>query len=447
VSPVARPRLSVVIPTRNRPHTLRFALQTCAAQDFDDCEIVVADNSDVPDATRETVGGFDDTRMKYVRSPKRLAMTDNWEFALSQATAEYVTIIGDDDGLLLHALPEIDRLLRLLDTPVLHWESVCYNWPDLPLQPHLLPNELLVPLAQVDFYYPIRLTDARPLMLDAANSGVSYARLPMIFGSAIHQSVVSRLRAITGRVFQSQSPDVYSAFAFGYLAGTYHSVAAPMTIAGLSGRSNGVAAIFLRGRSPITDEFRRLNVEARHGCHPRVPDLTTMAALVADSFQRARDALFRDDPLLWLDRQALVHHCLRELADVGSEEWRESARAIREAIQDDPTLLAWFEATHGERRAEDAPRRVPLPRYGGTYLNLDAADFGVTDVSGAAQLCEKLLGYQRDGVNAHVVPEHREPPPGASEDGPTGRWRQLRSAARRLAGLGMARPGTPAPPG
>src|SRR5262245_26841258 len=100
---MAGPRFSIVIPTRDRASTLPFTLRTCLAQEFDDCEIVVADNHSAP-PTREVVDSFSDRRIRYVRTPAPLAMSDSWDFAVSQATGEYVLLIGSDDGLLLHAL-------------------------------------------------------------------------------------------------------------------------------------------------------------------------------------------------------------------------------------------------------------------------------------------------------------------------------------------------------
>src|SRR6188472_2928641 len=96
-------RISIVIPTRDRESTLGFTLQTCLAQEFDDFEIVVADNSTRP-ATRQLIEQIASPRIRYVRAPKPLAMTDNWEFGLSQARGELITVLGSDDGLLLHSL-------------------------------------------------------------------------------------------------------------------------------------------------------------------------------------------------------------------------------------------------------------------------------------------------------------------------------------------------------
>jgi FkbM family methyltransferase len=398
-----RPRLSVVIPTRGRTGTLVSTLRTCVAQEFADCEFVVSDNSG-GDGVREVLGRFDDPRVRHARTPRLLAMTDSWEFAVAQARGEYVTVIGDDDGLLLHALSEIDRILGLIGDSVLRWESVCYTWPDLPAQPHAAPNELLIPLTQVDAYHPVYRVDARRAILDAAHSRISYAQLPMIYASAIPRSLLDRLRSRTGRVFRSAFPDVYSAFAVAHLAGRYHSCTAPMGLSGQSGTSNGVAVLFLGERSPVAEEFRRLNAGAGHIAHPGVPDLPLMAALVADSFQHARETLFPDDAELVLDRRAVLVECLQALGGAGEAELAGAADAMRSAIRDDPALLAWFEKSW-RAAARDAPRKPALRRYGGTYLHLDAAAFGVRDVYGAAELCERLLGYKAEGVNAHLAPE------------------------------------------
>jgi glycosyltransferase involved in cell wall biosynthesis len=110
---------------------LDSALRTCLDQHFDDYEIVVCDHCSSPE-TRAVVDRFGSSRIKYIRSPKPLAVSDNWDLALSHATGEYVTVLGDDDGLLRHALLEADRLINLFGgIKVLHWDWVKYTWPNL----------------------------------------------------------------------------------------------------------------------------------------------------------------------------------------------------------------------------------------------------------------------------------------------------------------------------
>src|SRR5262249_26316343 len=114
------PRFSIVIPTRERPSTLEYTLASCLAQDGD-FEAVVSDNCTGP-ATRELVERIADVRVRYIRTPEVLAMTDSLEFAVSHARGEYVVMQGDDDGLLRHALPVIDAIIRMTGAPLLRWD-------------------------------------------------------------------------------------------------------------------------------------------------------------------------------------------------------------------------------------------------------------------------------------------------------------------------------------
>jgi hypothetical protein len=78
------------------------------------------------------------------------------------------------------------------------------------------------------------------------------------------------------------------------------------------------------------------------------------------------------------------------------EEWQKSIQAIRASISDEKQLSAWFE----RQFANDVPQtmltnspRKRIKGFHGKYLDLDASEFEVTDVYGAAELCEKIMGY------------------------------------------------------
>ena len=397
-------RFSVVVPTRDRADTLPFTLRTCLEQEFDDYEVVVSDNCSDP-ATRQVVEALAHPRLRYVRTPRPLAVSDSWDFAVAQAAGEYLTILGSDDGLLPHALREIDRLLRTVNTLALRWECVNYTWPNLPVTEHAQPNRLQVPLTQVGGAHALRRVEAGDVISAAANSQIPYSRLPMIYCSAIHHSLLTRLRERTGRVFRSLAPDMYSAFAFAHAAGAYHSVDAPMAINALSGRSTGVAVIYLQGRSPIGQEFHALSAGAGHALHPWVPDLPVMAAYIADAFLHARDALFPEDETLSLDRKLLAMNCLRQVRCADANEWRTALESVRQSLSDDPSLQAWL--AEQDKAGVPTPQALtpPLLRYSDGALYLKADGFGVSDVYGAAQLCEQLLGYRADGLTVQVDPD------------------------------------------
>ena len=402
---MSSPRFSIVIPTRDRAATLAYALRTCLSQEFEDFEVVVSDN-DSPPMTRELAESFGDRRIKYVRTPAALAMTDSLEFAVSHATGEFVTIIGDDDGYLPHSLREMDRILRLTDARALRWDAVVYNWPDIAPQRYAKPNALLLPLRMLacDYHF-IERHESRPCIAEAAQYKIGYADLPMIYCSVIHREVFEKLHRETGRFFKSRTPDVYAAFAVAQAAGVYHTLNAPLAIVGTSGKSTGIARHFVRGESAIDRDFRTLNDQAGHALHPIVPDLPPIPSAVADAFLYAKEALFADDAELSLDRKRMIEGCLGGIDLETEEEWRHALDVCRATLADDAELQAWFETTYGSQSFTSLAKREhkqAAKRYGGNYLCLDASEFGVSDIVGVSELCEKLFGYQRDGMDARL---------------------------------------------
>src|SRR5258705_9700603 len=101
-----KPFFSIVIPTRNRAHLLRYALQSALNQDFDDYEIIVSDNCS-EDNTAQVVKEAPGDLIRYVRPEKSLSMPDHWNFALDQIRGRYVTYLCDDDALAPTALQRV----------------------------------------------------------------------------------------------------------------------------------------------------------------------------------------------------------------------------------------------------------------------------------------------------------------------------------------------------
>jgi glycosyltransferase involved in cell wall biosynthesis len=386
---MSRPRFSVVIPTRERADTLRSALATCLAQDFDSFEVVVCDNHSSP-ATREVVEAADSPRVRYIRAPRPLAMSANWELAVSHASGEYVLVVGDDDGLLPFALSRADRLLRETGLAVLRWEWAFYNWPS-----HLFPNQrngLEVPLG-----WGFRTAAAAEVIRAVVNEGAWHPALPMLYNSAVRRDILDALRRRAGRVFASVCPDIYSGIAVAAVAGEFGVVGTPLSVCGSSGGTVG-GHVVSDPDSTVAREFWRLNADDGLVWHPLAPRLAVLPAFAAECFLQARDRLFPDDPNLALDRPAVAMHCLRANRARDEAEWRDGIDRIAASLADDPAARDDF-----LRRAADVPMNPfhtpdqfagdrPWTGVRSGRLCLNAADYGVTNVADAVALCAELVG-------------------------------------------------------
>ena len=92
-------KFTLIIPTKNRQKTAIKAVKSGVLSNYKNLEIIVSDVSD-DDSLRYKVKELSDSRIRYHYHSESLSMKNNWEFAVSQATGDYVTIIGDDDALM-----------------------------------------------------------------------------------------------------------------------------------------------------------------------------------------------------------------------------------------------------------------------------------------------------------------------------------------------------------
>jgi glycosyltransferase involved in cell wall biosynthesis len=303
---MSHPKFSIVIPTRNRAQTLQYAIKTCLNQDFEDYEIIVSDNFSTPD-TQDLVEKFNDDRIVFVRTNQPLAMSENWDFAISHIRGDYVILIGDDDGLLLNSLSYLDKVIDSTNERVIRWEWILYYWPDFFIKN--VAGKMYIPIGKgsTELY-------STEIIKKVANYELHYKTLPMLYNSAVHSSILKKIKEKNGVFFNSQAPDIYSGFVIAKSVKKYLSLNTPLSIAGLSKSSNGAAQLYTNQKSSINEDFAKLNDKAGLTWHTNVPSINVLPAIIADSYYHAKDKLFPDEEDA-VDYNRLVKNCIQELTN------------------------------------------------------------------------------------------------------------------------------------
>lgn len=226
-----QPKMTVIIPTRERPDTLEKCLKTVVAQDYDNLEIIVSDNFSC-DSTEDVVRSYNDMRITYLNTGKRLSMSHNWEFALSHVADGWVTILGDDDGLLPASLTKVAGIIESTDIQAIRSRECSYSWPSLTGKEFSL---LVIPLQS---NYEVR--DSKTWLSRVLNGYAAYPELPMMYhGGFVSMSVLKEIKGRTGAFYRSCVPDVYSAIAISSVIKSYIYSHEPFAIDGVSGHSTG----------------------------------------------------------------------------------------------------------------------------------------------------------------------------------------------------------------
>jgi glycosyltransferase involved in cell wall biosynthesis len=201
------PTLSVVIPTRNRPSELRYAV-TSALQigNLTEVEVIVSSNGESLDYDISQLESSVISQIKIVRSPERLSLSQNWKFALKYASGIWVHILGDDDIIILKSNFNLDSLLKTENVNGIKFELSHFDW----VEGH--PKQTVVKRRVLDgkiVYTPI-----------ARNWGSSWWKvLPHKYPTSTAHSLVRRdwLQNLgLENIYNSRSPDWYTGAVFAF---------------------------------------------------------------------------------------------------------------------------------------------------------------------------------------------------------------------------------------
>jgi glycosyltransferase involved in cell wall biosynthesis len=233
-------KISVLIPTRDRLELLRHAVASVRRIDDPDWEVVISDNCSSGDV-EGYVASLEDERIRYLRTPELLSVTENWNNALVHSTGDYVVMLGDDDALLSDYFARTRRLIADFEHPeVIYHSALSYAYPGvIPAEPDgFLRGEGYARFLRGGAERPFRLPpeQANRFARAAADFRLAYG-FNMQFVT-ISRSAVETLSG-DGSFFRSPFPDYY---AMNHLFARARSIVVephPLVVIGVSPRSYG----------------------------------------------------------------------------------------------------------------------------------------------------------------------------------------------------------------
>lgn len=231
-------------------------------------------------------------------------MTNNWELGLSHASGDYVTFLGDDDGLLPDALEIARRFHEQWPDEILSWLPFTWLWPDS------LAIEYRN-LAQMHFGRQVRRVDSRAMLRDVLVGRSDWTTLPTLYCSFVPRTIIDKVKASQGRHFLASLPDVSSGITNLWFSNTYARAHRPLSCWGLSRHSTGVSQYFRVGSTGATFDRERV-AAADEAWHRKVSGAELIVeARVADLYLKLKDRLFPNEKDLEVDMAVL----LRRVAD------------------------------------------------------------------------------------------------------------------------------------
>jgi hypothetical protein len=366
----SQPRYTVIIPTRNRSEYLEAAILTALGQESDDFELVVSDNHS-EDGTAEMLSALKDRRLRVIRPPRPLAMVQHFEWVLRQAKGEWITVIGDDDGLMPFFFEFADALTRgpASDFDAIYGPKPSYQWPGL---------ETLYGRNVIRFdAHSGRETELSSEVMDRVSYGDDsyFGHAQFYTGTLFRRSLLERIRArqTEGRIYHSFTPDASSVVATLLNTDKILKVGLPFAWGGSSPKSTGAQATRAQrhagGSTEIFEDFKHLNLAAGIAAHPRFRSVLEVEGCAKVYFLESLYAMSLANGYGWHERFDDESHSYRLFQAVYAEQQRRKRRglpteAYDRLFADNGLRAAGFEALPASGYASRAFAYVEKQRRG-----------------------------------------------------------------------------------
>ena len=230
-----KPKYSILIPTYNKAEYLQYSIKSVLNSNYQNFELIISDDFST-DKTEEYLLTLNDKRVKIIKPPIKLTQTKNYEFLLTFARGEWVTIIGDDDGVLPLFFEKLDKLTnKFQNIKLIHTKPALYYWEDIDdyFGPRVCDYK--------NFFEKPKLRNSKNSLFMALAGLKDRTNLPMIYTSGIVKNeLINRIKRKSNNLFfQSVIPDYYSMVALLYEEHQYLDVSEPLFWVGSSKQSAG----------------------------------------------------------------------------------------------------------------------------------------------------------------------------------------------------------------
>jgi glycosyltransferase involved in cell wall biosynthesis len=227
---------SILVPTWNKLEYLKHTVDSIVNQDYENFELIISDDFST-DGTSDYLALLKDKRIKVVKPPFKLTQAKNYEFILSHATGEWISIIGDDDGVLPDFFKTLDKTIEKLDSKIeaISSKPAFYYWESV----NDLYGERVVDYQ--NFFEKNKIISSKKNLFYALLGWKDRTDLPMIYTSGlIKKTLIDRIKNKSNNFFfHSIVPDYYSMVAILFETNKFLRLNQPIFWVGASSKSTG----------------------------------------------------------------------------------------------------------------------------------------------------------------------------------------------------------------
>jgi glycosyltransferase involved in cell wall biosynthesis len=232
-----RPKLSIVIPTKNRYCYLKILIESFVKNKNQEFEVIIQDNSDQNQELVEFLNQINDDRIIYRYHKEWLSAVENCDKGIEAASGDYICMIGDDDGILIDPSIYLIEYLQKNNFEAAIVNLINYAWEDTV---HAVwGNKVSGKLQYDNFTHTYKVLDSdselKKILQQSGCKGLG--NLPRVYQGFVKKSKLEELRFETGTYFPGPSPDMANSTGLTKYVTSYVYADYPSVISGHSKKS------------------------------------------------------------------------------------------------------------------------------------------------------------------------------------------------------------------
>jgi hypothetical protein len=218
----------------------------------------------------------------------------------------------------------------------------------------------------------------------------------MLYSAAISRNLIDIVIKETGRVFKASSPDIYSGYAFAYLSKNYISIGYPLSINGVSSKSNGAA--HLNNNESLKVEFTKLLQKSEIKWPISLPFINTAYIGIIEPFIQLANYF----PKLnnYQSKKERFKLIIDKLDFQSEQDMLDKKEVILNSCKDDRKLFIWvtkyLEKQTPINTIKESCSSETIEGFIFSHLYLDASKFGLKNVYDVSIFINNLFGNLKE---------------------------------------------------
>ena len=306
---ITKPVISILIPTKNREEYALKVIHHILGIKDKRFELIIYDNSDENKLENLISDCLNDSRIKYFYNNKILSFVENFSLGISKCNGEYITIIGDDDGINPMIIEIADWASQNGIDAITPSLPIIYYWPQSIANSENDNGRLRIS----EFSCKTKFYDSHKEIINLLKNGcqnyLSF-NLAKAYHGLLKKSVLDEIKKQTGNYIGGLSPDIYLSVAASQLVKKVLIIDYPLTFSGICKKS-GSADSATGKHTGTLDQAPHFRGHVNYEWSDLVPPFYCVETIWADSALAALKDLKKGDLIKYFNVKVLAAYCIK----------------------------------------------------------------------------------------------------------------------------------------